>query len=85
MTEQEHPSNPILFKREISLETAVEQDDGSQKPGLERYDDERGISPVDLVSESEWLYLQDLEKIHLDQLPFLGSELLATKPRQAWQ
>ena len=28
---------------------------------------------MDLVSDSEWLYRQDLTKIHHGQLPFLGS------------
>ncbi len=59
-----------LFR--LTLKTAVEPRGDLQKPGRERFGEEGGISVVDLVGDSEKFYRQDLAKIRLGQLPFLG-------------
>ena len=52
------------------LKTAVEHRGDLQQPKGERLDEEGGISLVDLVSDSEKLYRQDLARIRLGQPPF---------------
>ncbi len=68
-------SSPILShlnddQLPFNLKTAVEHTEDLQKPGCEKLDEEGGLSLVDLVSDSESFYRQDLAKIRHGQLPF---------------
>ena len=69
---RELPTMERSNERRFNLKGAVEPGEDLKRSGWEKNDEERGISFMDLVSYLEWLYRQDLVKIHHGQLPFLG-------------
>ena len=55
---------PNARAKRFSPETGVAQDVELQRPERVRKDEDLGVSFMDLGSDSEWIYLQYLRKIH---------------------